>query len=116
MMRTASAVAVALLLVAGYTVYGSRASAQTTTDPIQAGCGIPKSYGRLVSVLPGSPANGPNGNITYTVFEAEDGVIRWVAMSPTGPALNTQSPPRGQIIPAFIQRHECLLSGEWKRP
>lgn len=91
-----------------------RAQAQEPNLAITAGCGIPTSYGKLVSIIPGN-TGGPNAGTTYAVFEAEDGVIRWVAAAATGSVLNTQTPPRGQVLPAFIQRYECMLGSEWKR-
>jgi hypothetical protein len=102
---------VAALAAIGFTI---ALSAQSTTDAILPGCDIPKSYGKLVAVLPGSSGGAAVGT-PYAVFEAEDGVIRWIAAVQAGAVMNTQTPPRGQLLPAFIQRYECVLGSEWKR-
>jgi len=110
--RTAIAVAIVMTISAGY-LYSAKTSAQGD-NIIQPGCGIPKSYGKLVSVLPARPG-GPGAGTTYAVFEAEDGIIRWVAATPTGTVTNTQRSSRTQIVPAFIESYECSLGAEWKR-
>ena len=102
-------------LVAGVLAGGGFAvSAQTTMpDEIQAGCGIPKSYGRLVSVMPGA-SNGATGAGAHAVFEAEDGTVRWVAMAQGG-LTPTSASKTSSVRPAFLPSYECSLSNEWKR-
>jgi len=119
MKRTAIVVAgfvtIVFTMATGVYWFGAPVIAQTpTTDVILPGCNIPKSYGRLVSLLPGANG-GAAGAAAYAVFEAESGEIRWVAMAAAGLVANEQRPPSGMTAPAFYQRFECALNGEWKR-
>jgi len=103
---------VAATIAAGVHFGWSAVSAQTNEE-IQANCGIPKSFGRLVSVLPGA-SNGAAGGAAQAVFEAEDGTVRWVSMVQSG-VIQTTSSSTSTIRPAFLPAYQCALGHEWKR-
>lgn len=92
----------------------SSVSAQSN-DEIRPGCGIPQSYGRLVSVVPGV-GNGGAGAAAQAVFQSEDGTVRWVSLVNGGYEPTSATTSRSSTIrPAFIAVHHCTLSNEWKR-
>lgn len=100
------------VIAAGAHLGWSSVSAQAN-DELLPNCGIPKSYGRLVSVLPGA-GGGAAGAAAQAIFEAEDGTVRWVSMVQGGinqtPASRTSA-----VRPAFLPAYQCALSNEWKR-
>ena len=73
-----SLVVVSLLvvgLVIGLAVSNGRA--QGPGDVIRQGCNIPKSFGKLVTIM-----DPPNNMLAgKAVFEDNDGTVRWVAMA-----------------------------------
>ena len=113
--RSVATVVSLLLFLSAVYIFTARTQAQTASGPMEIGpgCDIPSAYGKLVSIIPAHPG-GPGVGTALVVFEAEDGVVRWVAGTPTGTILNTQT-VKGQIMPAFLSKYECMLSSEWKR-
>jgi hypothetical protein len=111
---------------------GSSAAAQQPA-PVLVGqgiprCDIPKEFGRLVTFVPGSDtglvgqvtAQSANGNVLagQAIFEAQNGVIRWVAIVAPANAAGTGKPvirvmPRNfPVLPIY----ECALGHVWQRP
>ena len=91
-------------------------------------CDIPKEFGRLVTVIPGSDtgltgqvtARSANGNVLagQAIFEAQDGTIRWVAIVAPANTSGTEKPvlrlmPRNfPVLPLY----ECAIAHVWQRP
>ena len=120
-----------LLLITGV-IIGKHVSARTIdqTSPSLPGqgipqCAIPKSFGRLVTFIPGDntgirgqvTARSANGNLMagQAIFEAQDGTIRWIVIAAP---VNTDKPvlrvmPRGfPLLPIY----ECAIGHVWQRP
>ena len=78
------------------------------------GCDVPKSYGHLVTVMPGNNA----GLAGQAVFEAEDGTIRWVPMMYNSQQAIVQKPARRPMPANFpiLPLYECAVGHVWKRP
>lgn len=115
-MKTRIGIAFVLVALAAGVHFGwSSVSAQAPNDEILPGCGIPRSYGRLVSMMPGA-SNGAAGSAAKAVFEAEDGTVRLVDLVSAGLTPTQASPSRSSTVrPAFMANYHCTLSSEWKR-
>lgn len=102
-----------VVLTSGWSTLPVAAQPGTAPEEILPGCGIPKDFGRLVTVL-----GGNNGGLAgQAVFEAEDGTIRWVPMMfnnelPIAPKASRRPLPANfPIIPRF----ECMTGPVWNR-
>lgn len=110
MQKIAVTALVVAVVVASIVFYGQPVEAQD--DQILAGCNLPKSYGRLVSLM-----NAPNNGLAgQAVFEAEDGTVRWVALAFSTELAQMPKPSR-LAAPIFPQlpRYECALGHVWQR-
>lgn len=88
------------------------AAAQADSE-ILPGCSIPRSYGRLVTMMAGSQS-GLAGN---AVFEAEDGTIRWVPFMFHSTQVIMPKPAR-RAVPAnfpMLPLYECTTGHVWQR-
>lgn len=105
-----TALVVIVVVVAGIGYFGQPVEAQD--DQILAGCNLPKSYGRLVSLM-----NAPNSGLAgQAVFESEDGTVRFVALAFSVDLPQVPKPSR-LMTPIFPQlpRYECALGHVWQR-
>lgn len=107
----------ALVVVGGIFVSYSALRAQQP-EPLEQGqllpgCDIPKSFGRLVTVMPGNN----NGLAGQAVFEGEDGTIRWVPLMFNSQQNIMQKPSR-RALPAnfpILPIYECAVGHVWQR-
>lgn len=114
MSRTIFAVVVIVVLAAAsYRVVAQQPPSSTEHGLSIAGCQIPKSYGRLVTITAGNN----NGLAGQAVFEAEDGTIRWVPFMFSSTEVIQQKPSRrpSTIFP-ILPIYECAVGHVWQRP
>jgi hypothetical protein len=89
-----------------------RTTQAQSNDDILPGCSIPRSYGRLVNVIPGHP-----GFAGQAVFQAEDGIVRFVPFvfhSFEATSLRPTRPTARAIFPQ-LPLYECTAGAVWQR-
>lgn len=107
--------ALLIIIWLGYAAGASSPSAraaQPDTD-ILPGCSIPKSYGRLITIVAGNNT----GIAGQAVFEDPEGTVRWVPFM-FHSSITRMPKPAKEAMPAVfpvMPLYECTLGNVWKR-
>lgn len=77
------------------------------------GCSIPKSYGKLITIVAGNNS----GIAGQAVFEDAEGTVRWVPFM-FHSSITRMPKPAKEAMPAVfpvMPLYECTLGNVWKR-